>query len=262
MEGRKQLRQLMAALLLVTALITVGAVGTYGQAGTASIRILHVTIVSGAEVSRVITIAGAKDLVSVDSVSLHDLCGGAFSSLMDYDVVVFGINDGYEDHDSLGAGLVAMLDHYVINGGGIVWTHDSLEWGEDHGPEIEAAAGVDYEQDHRRSGGDEVEFPGWTHPILRQPYNVRRMDKVQGTHTTGGRVTTATVIARFVGDRPSSYNFYLTVNEYGAGRVVVTQIGHSFWGYWDGRQTPTTIWPERLEAQLFVNCLFWAAGRT
>ncbi len=78
----------------------------------------------------------------VTQVSLASFNAGSPTRLNDYDVIVFGVNDCYEPAE-YGVERTEQLKKYVKNGGGIVWTHDSMELKFDLGPDVEIPAGVD-----------------------------------------------------------------------------------------------------------------------
>ena len=229
----------------------------------APIPVLHVSIIQEGEVERVIDIAGAGNLFDVTEISLGSFNSGVPANLSDYEVVVFGINDGYEaDIPWLATPFslprLTTLRSYVESGGGVVWTHDSLEWGQDLGADVEVPAGVDYQVDADRSGGVAIELVE-EHPIARQPFDLKAAGDwfvSEWTHTTGGVLTTALPVVRFAFADPSDHNFYLSAKESGDGRVVVSELGHSIWQFVYGG----TTWPDDLEAKLFVNGLFWAAN--
>lgn len=231
-------------------------------ASTPPIRVLHVSVKMADEVEHVLQIAGASALFTVEQISLADFNAGQPGDLDGFDVVVFGISDGYEGSVDpeipFEPAELPRLEAYVARGGGIVWTHDTLDCGADLGEPVEEPAGVDH-TNSREIGGSSLRFVEQDHAILHAPFKISPLTPgefgVRETHTAGGVVTSAIVIASFHDERRFSYNFYLTVNEYGAGRVVVNEMGRSFWE----AETYHTTWPNIYEAQLFANCLYWAA---
>ena len=233
------------------------------------IHVLHVSAVMENEVARAVAAAEADSFVTVEQVSLTAFNGGAPSDLTAYDVIVFGFNDGYEPGtaDAFNLDRLASVRECVRAGAGCVWTHDSLEWDHDLGAVAEEPAGVDYDKDAYASGrisaigGSSVIFGDESHPMLTFPFRISLPSgegglPVDSTHTTGGKTTGATVVARFAGQRLSHSNFYLTASQFGLGRVAIDEIGHSYTPWNAG----TSSWPSIEECQLFVDCLLWAAG--
>ncbi|MEM2442207.1 MAG: hypothetical protein QXX99_07615 [Candidatus Bathyarchaeia archaeon] len=133
---------------------------------------------------------------------------------------------------------LAELQNYVSNGGGIVWTHDTLEQWWDYGPQIEEPAGVDNydtsDKNRERVWYSQIKIVE-DHTILHHPYeigNVGDIISIQYTHTNGGRIKTAKALinsynGKYDPQATNANDFYLTVNEYGKGRVAIIEIGHS-----------------------------------
>ena len=214
-------------------------------------KLLHVSVVEQNEVKAFINSVGAKDLFEVTQVSLVSFNAGVPARLGDYDVIVFGVNDAYEPGE-YGVERTEELKKYVKKGGGIVWTHDSMELKFDLGPDVEIPAGVDDVGTDWVSGAQVQVVKD--HEMLHYPFHVANpgdIFDVQDTHSTGGIVTTADLILSFYGSPAAANNFYLTAKEWKKGRVVVNQFGHSAW---------VDNLPSAREAHLFVNSLYWAAG--
>jgi hypothetical protein len=102
-----------------------------------SLRVLHIYSCWDNETEGIIKIAGATTLFDVNAVRLPDFKDGTPPNLFEFDVVTFGISDCYDGTCNIGR--LAELRTYVENGGGIVWTHDSLEWKQNYGPDVEDA---------------------------------------------------------------------------------------------------------------------------
>jgi hypothetical protein len=218
-------------------------------------EVLHVSIFMQDEVQAIVDSVDPGDLFDITQVSLTDFNLGTPPSLNAFDAIVFGINDCYEQPYE-GVQRIAELRAYVESGGGVVWTHDALEFKFDYGPDAEIPAGVD-DVGAPWSYGNSILFPG-DHEVMHTPYELAApgtIIPVQDTHTVGGEVTTATAVAIFDGSPPVSNNFYLTVHEHGEGRVSVSEIGHLVLGC-DGAGSSI---PSEEESKLFVNTLKWTS---
>jgi hypothetical protein len=253
MKGREIMRKIVALSIVFVMLAILGVSTSFAdnEVSTEKIKVLHVYVVMQNEVQQTIDAAGATDDFTVTQVSLGDFNAGAPANLAEYDVVVFGISDSYEDAASYGPiSRTSELKEYVKNGGGIVFTHDSLEVTNDY-PELEEIAGVGVDYAGTWIGYTEVKIVQ-DHEVLHNLFeigNVGDLKPVDETHTSGGQITTASPIIRFsnAGEEPD--NFYLTTHEYGSGRVVVDEIGHSY---------PKIAGTE--ESQIFCNSLYWAGN--
>ncbi|MEM3382806.1 MAG: hypothetical protein QW698_02005 [Nitrososphaerales archaeon] len=235
-----------------------------------SYKVLHVSVFKQNEVQKIINNVGASSLFTITQVGLDEFNNGNPSELSVYDVIIFGINDWGEVAQNRGRqiGRLSELEAYVKNGGGIVWTHDTLELWWDYGDLIEEPAGVNSvdisNTNQERVWYNSVEIVA-DHEILHYPYeigNVGNVIEVPYTHTNGGRVKTATVIikghgASYEPKATDSNNFYLTVHEYGKGRVVIQEIGHS-----TIKEYNPSIFnmPSIQECRILVNSLYWAAS--
>jgi hypothetical protein len=201
------------------------------------ISVLHVSAFSLGEAQQVINIANASSYFDVTQVGLYAFNDGVPNDLSEYDAIVFGISNRYEQgsyNPYQGAiGRISELRSYVENGGGVVWTHDSLELDPDDCPDAEIPAGVDLNSTYWPPLQSTVNIT-IDHGILHYPFEIGTVNdtiQVQTTHTTGGNVVNATVVIRFVQLPSESYNFYLTAHEYYAGRVAVTELGDTMIEY-------------------------------
>jgi len=247
----------------------VGHTGVY----TPTVSILHVSVYNISEVQDIINRAGATELFNVTQINLKDFNDGNPSDLSAFDVIVFGVSDCYEADGNapLLIKRTSDLRKYVREGGGIVWTHDSLEHGEDWGPDIEEPAGVD-ECGAAWIGNKTQNIKiVRDHPVLHKPFEIGTVGKriakshVLGgrsdyynnpyAHTTGGKVTTAKIIIQH-DTTSSTNNFYLTTHEYGNGRVIVCEIGHAVIDC-DGKHYQI---PSVKESQIFANALYWVSS--
>ncbi len=227
------------------------------------ISVLHISAFGSGELQYIIDKAKTKDLFQVDEVLLDD---GLPENWFSYDVLVFGLSDCYETSVGKEAPDIPELKLYVQSGGGIVWTHDTLEYGRSWGNDVEIPAGVAEKKAERIGMHNGKIRIAKDHEIL---YNVFDMglpgDVLQTTqfkggysHSGQGVVTTADIIIEHK-ENPAPNNFYLTVNKYGSGRVVVNEIGHSVIGS-GGAFNPEI---NDVECKLLVNSIWWAGhGKT
>ena len=227
--------------------------------GARPIKILHVSEVMQYEVQSLIDDTGMGSLFDVTQVSYWDEYHyGPPEDLEEYDVIVFGLSDCFD--------LVRDLDElywFVYGGGGVVFTHDSAA--NITPPAVKDMVGM----------GDWIDpdppAPDWVwgnsaeiiqdHILLHYPFEIGSVGEsleIQRTHTVV-LLESGDKILKLPGPDGSN-NWYLSVNEFGAGRVVVSQIGHSVYQcYVDPQQIPEPgESPVLREEQLFVNCLFWA----
>lgn len=225
--------------------------------GSAVVEVLHVSTCTEDEVQEVLNRAGATALFDVTQVSIFDFNAGQPSDLSQYDVVAFGLNDCYECHYTI-TQRTSDLRQYVEQGGGIVWTHDSLEHAKDLGPEAEEPAGVNYTPPGGAEFMYEIEVVA-DHQMVHEPFEIGGVGdtfSVQETHTTGGEVTTADVILDFPQWNGGAKNFYLTAHEWANGRVAVDELGHKVFSC----KCNFISWPSALESRIFANALWWAGG--
>jgi parallel beta-helix repeat protein len=232
------------------------------------IKVLHVSTNLNNEIQRMIADTSVSDMFEVTQVSLTTFNLDTPASLSDYDVIVFGVNDCGEFYGSYSGiyGRLSELYDYVNEGGGIVWTHDTLEYFNEYGSNVEDPAGVD--NTHTVSWiGQFIPYIRikQDHPVLHTPFEIGSVGSLIPKtlhpsspdgypHTSWGQVTSAQIIIEH--DTTSALNnFYLTVNEFGYGRVVVCENGHSM-GYTGAGLESTK------ENQIFVNALYWAANKT
>jgi len=229
------------------------------------IDVLHVSIIMQDELLSTLEKSRSDSAFRVTQLALADFNRGEPVDLSEYDVVVFGLSDGYESEAGLWIGRLGTLRSYITAGGGVVWTHDSLECGA-LGADAEETAGILHVSPRMREcdplGGEEL-LLAIDHPLLHYPHELgaqgSRLDCL-ATHTNGGEVSLADVVVMFADYPASACNFYLTANSFGLGRVVVTEIGHSY--YDNSVQPRELVLPAIREAQLFVNSLVWAASRS
>ena len=230
------------------------------------LNVLHISAINEDELLRVLMIAGIEERINVVPVSLRTFNTGLPKDFGKYDVIVFGINDAYEGVIGEPIGRPPELHDYVEAGGGIIWTHDTLECGTRYGPLVEEPAGIEIVEDcsdppRRRSGGF-ITMIWEDHPLLHSPFEIGHVGDripIQFTHTNGAVATTALSIIRYVGERAEPYNFYLLTNTFGAGRVVLTEMGDSF--YPTNRGRTSISWPDEKESQILANAIFWASGQ-
>jgi len=235
-----------------------------------SYKVLHVSVFKQNELQKIIDSVGASELFTITQVSVEEFNRGNPSDLSAYDAIVFGINDWGEvaGNRSRKYGRLAELQNYVSNGGGIVWTHDTLEQWWDYGSQIEEPAGVDNydisDKNRERVWYSSIKIVE-DHPILHNPYeigNVGDIISVQYTHTNGGRVKTAKAIIKSYNGKydpqaTDANDFYLTVNEYGKGRVAIIEIGHST----IREDKPSVInIPFEKESKVLINTLCWVSS--
>ncbi|MFQ6106061.1 MAG: PKD domain-containing protein [Thermoplasmata archaeon] len=235
--------------------VTLDGSGSFDPDAAEQSKVLHVSIFSQNEVQKTVDNAGAGELFDIKQVSIHDFNSGIPVDLSAYDAIVFGISDCYEPIDTP-LQRISELRTYVEQGGGILWTHDALEFKFDYGSDAETPAGVD-DVGAGWINGNTILFTT-DHPVMHSPFDVGAPGQsvpVQDTHTVGGEMTTATAVAIFAGSPPASNNFYLTVHEHGEGRVSVSEIGHLVM-LCDG--TNLTL-PSVQESELFVNALYWVS---
>ncbi len=233
-------------------------------------NVLHISVFKQNELQKIIDSVGASGLFSITQVSVEDFNKGNPSDLSVYDALVFGINDWGEvaGNRSRKYERLAELQNYVSNGGGIVWTHDTLEQWWDYGSQIEEPAGVDNydisDKNRERVWYSSIKIVE-DHAILHHPYeigNVGDTISVQYTHTNGGRVKTAKTIiksynGKFESQATAANDFYLTINEYGKGRVAIIEIGHST--IREDKPTIVNI-PSEKESKILVNTLYWVSS--
>jgi hypothetical protein len=178
---------------------------------------------------------------------------GPPENLAEYDVIVFGLSDCLD--------VVRDLDEllwFVDGGGGVVFTHDS-------------AANINPLAVRDMVGmGDWIDPDDWVwgnsaeivqdHVLLHYPFEIGNLGEsleIQRTHTVV-TLESGDKILKLPGPDDSS-NWYLSAKGFGAGRIVVSQIGHSVYQcYVNPEEEPEPGEPPVLrEQQLFVNCLYW-----
>jgi hypothetical protein len=231
---------------------------------------LHVSAFKQNELQKIIESVKASVFFTITQVSVEEFNQGNPSDLSVYDAIVFGINDWGEvaGNRSRKYNRLNELEAYVNNGGGIVWTHDTLEQWWDYGTQIEDPAGVDNydisDKNKERVWYSSVKIAN-DHEILHSPFEIGDVGDtidIQYTHTNGGRVKTAKAIiksynGKYESQATDANDFYLTINEYGKGRVAVIEIGHST--IREDKPTAINI-PSEKESKILVNTLYWASS--
>ena len=233
-------RTLISLLLCAVALV---AIATTARASP--IKVLHVSEVMQSEVQVFIDDAGAGSLFDVTQVSHRD--EDYWEHLEEYDVIVFGLSDCFD--------IVRDLDEllwFVEGGGGVVFTHDSAS--NINPPAVRNMVGVGEWINPPWVWGNSAEIIQ-DHAVLHCPFEIGSVGEsleVQWTHTIV-TLESAEKILKLPGPDESN-NFYLAAKEYGAGRVVVSEIGHSVYQCaGEPGEEPLVL----REQQLFVNCLYW-----
>lgn len=241
-------------ILMVGSLTVPALVVEEGTSELSAVSVLHVYVCEGYhEVKEVLRIAGASALFDVTEVSLAAFNGGQPSDLSQHDVVAFGLSDCYDRGTYIGR--ISELRTYVENGGGVVWTHDTLEWPQYYGPDAELPAGMVYTGPTTLRLMYEAQVV-LDHEVLHVPFeigNVGDLIPIQETHENGGVVTTADLILKF-SKMSGAKNHYLTTHEWMSGRVVVDEIGHKIFDC--GKNF--LGWPSVTESRIFANALCWA----
>jgi hypothetical protein len=113
------------------------------RAGEGTLEVLHVYTCNedANEVRRTLDLTELAHLFSVTRVRQGDFNTGSPADLSAFDAIVLGMSDGWAHGDRL-VERRDELKEYVAGGGGIVWTHDSLETSIPPGPDAEVPAGV------------------------------------------------------------------------------------------------------------------------
>lgn len=235
-----------------------------GTGSIEALNVLHVSVWQHNEVQMILDYTGSNDKLKVTQVGLLEFNTGTPSDLSSFDAIIFGLSNGFEANN-VPIGRTSELKDYVFNGGGILWTHDSLELTWDYGSDLEEPAGVDFDTNYTHYIGlsiPEVEII-MDHEILHNLFEIGNVgDLIPKTpypppwfhyaHTSYSNVTTADIIIQH-DTTPESINFYLTTEEYGQGRVVVDVIGHTVVSE-DGIFLGL---PSLKECQILVNGLYW-----
>ncbi len=235
-----------------------------GSASSELLNVLHVSAWGYNELQMMIESTGYSDNVSVTQVRLSEFNTGNPNELSVFDAIVFGFGNGYEKNREP-IGRTTELRDFVSKGGGIVWTHDTLELTWDYGSDLEEPAGVNFDANYTHYIGlnnPEVEII-MDHDIIHYPFDIGNVsDLISKTpypppwyhydHTSQSNVTTADIVIQH-NTTPESKNFYLTIHEYGRGRVALQEIGHtvvseggSFLGI-----------PSIRECKILVNAIYW-----
>jgi hypothetical protein len=243
----------MKRTLVFSLVCTLILAATTGTAGAGPVKVLHVSEVMQSEVQTLIDDTGMGSLFDVTQVSYWDeYHNGPPENLPEYDVIVFGLSDCLD--------VVRDLDElywFVDGGGGVVFTHDS-------------AANINPLAVRDMVGmGDWIDpdppAPDWVwgnsaeiikdHVLLHYPFEIGNVGEgleIQRTHTVV-LLESGDKILKLPGPDDSS-NWYLSAKRFGAGRIVVSQIGHSVY---QCAGEPGEEDPAPREQELFVNCLYW-----
>ena len=188
------------------------------------------------EVRQILDSVGESDRFEVHQVSFDDFSSVDWRLLSNYKGVVFGVSDGYYGHfQGLSAPAVGALARFVTEGGGLLWTHDTLA-------DLRDLAEI---SGFRNGSGsdrvpmtvDSVRILRTDHPVLRWPYQTGLQSRIlqKGAHSTGTYshppVALEAASAQILIDhniQPSGpHNYYLTVHTHGSGRVALFEVGHA-----------------------------------
>jgi hypothetical protein len=224
-------------------------------AAEGALEVLHVSSCEQNEVQEILHQAGSAELFTNTQVGLSAFNAGSPDDLSAFDAIVFGVNDCYGDPSR-----ASELREFVEQGGGIVWTHDSLDYGSPLGADVEVPAGVAFITPWTDVYGSQVEVVR-DHAMLHEPFEIGDLGTtfpVVETHTSGGSVTNAEIILQFVEPPAGAGNFYLTAHEHEAGRVAVLEIGHPGTLGCSCDRYPTTLTPQ--EAEILTNALVWVGS--
>lgn len=136
---------LIPAIVLIFSVAIIEFTPRLEAFGLVPVTVLHVSTNLQNEVQRIVDNVSMAHIFTITQVSLPDFNSGIPSNLYQYDVIVFGTNDGGESRGPYSGvyGRTSELKNFVESGGGIVWTHDTLEYIGDYGTDIEGPAGVD-----------------------------------------------------------------------------------------------------------------------
>ena len=238
------------------------------------IKVLHVSVFMKNEVKMIVNKVNCSNLFSITQINIDEFNKGTPSDLSQFDVIVFGLNDFGEVAGDWNRKISRLneLEHFVKNGGGIVWTHDTIEQYWDYGEPIEKPAGIN-NVDIKNNNNERVWYDSVIivkeHEILHTLFDIGEINDiipVQITHTNGGRITSAIVIMKGYHlienwcdpGATEANNFYLAVNSYGKGRVAVIELGHSLIKY---PEDLTLKLPSEVECKTFVNTIIWVSNR-
>ncbi len=244
-------------ILLLLSILTLSSI--YSQAFE-PIKVLHISIYAFDELQILVEKVNAQKYFEITQVRIDQ---GLPQDWQSFDVLVFGLSDCYESKYNDLLPDPKSLKEYVENGGAIIWTHDSLEYGKSWGDDIEIPAGV-FQVNAPKIGMNigKIRIKK-DHPILHFPFEIGNVGDIFTTtelkgfpHSGGGVVKNADIIIEHLA-KSSPFNFYLTVNSFGKGRVVVDEIGHSIISY----KGDLNFNVSPIEAKILVNAIFWAAKR-
>ncbi len=150
------------------------------------LRILHVTEARNDEVRQILASLGEPDRFEVRQVMFGDFSSVEWRSLSGYTAVVFGISDGYCGRIGLlSSQATATLIRFVAEGGGVLWTHDTLA----ACPDLFEMSGFRPVEAKRKVPMDvgTVRILRPEHQAIQRPYPIAAASSVltKGAHTTG-----------------------------------------------------------------------------
>ncbi len=190
----------------------------------------------------------------VTCISVNDFNDGNYD-LSKYDVVFLDGADCWGGK-SLDVEERIALKQFVAEGGGLVFTHDTIGYRDEWWEELEEVAGIVYD--------DSVGIACWDtrnwekvrdDTITIYPYKLPSTLSTQPTHITRQRVTTAVV---YYIHPTNNICFYLAANEFINGRAAFIQWGHS--AYWCNCAFRSGVPPDD-EKKAIMNTIFWAARK-
>ncbi|UCH97425.1 MAG: DUF5057 domain-containing protein [Candidatus Aminicenantes bacterium] len=221
-------------------------------------KILHVSVLEKGEVKSILDDMNERENFYLEEVSFSEFASLFWRSLKDYHVIVFGISDAYEYHISdLSQEAIAGIKKFVNDGGGIIWTHDTLA----KFKELYEMSGFKASTPGKAIGmfsdGIRILNPG--HDIIQGPYPTSKRSRIEKktSHSSGSfshtpvgmQVQNAEIIIDHNSESSGVNNFYLTSYNFGKGRVVALEIGHAEFERFGG-----------FEKAIFINSLYWVCG--
>ena len=248
----------MKRIFISLLLCTVALSTTTNTAVANPIKVLHVSEWMQNEAQQIIDSVGAGGLFDVTQISYWDeFHNSPPDNLDDYDVIVFGLSDCYDLHRP----LYELMD-FIENGGGIVFTHDTM----DHvSPDtVRTIAGIGTWLDPSDWVWGESAEIIQEHAVLHFPYDIGDVGDtfaIQSTHTIDELLPNARKIIKFPGSDATN-NYYLAASEYRDGRVILSHLGHTVFPCQDPYPGIDAEIPAVTEGALLVNCLYWACMDT
>jgi hypothetical protein len=222
------------------------------------LKVLHVSVVQHDEVRDLLALLGASDEFEVHQVAFDEFNSVKWRTLGGYCAVVFGISDGYCGHcGPLSSQAGAALKRFVADGGGVLWTHDTLSV---FGDQVEICGFW--------PGGGEQQVPmtvasvrvlrpehqavQWPNPLPTGSSILPKSANTTGSYShppIGLEAASAEIIIDHNTESSGAHNYYLTVHSYRNGRAVLQEIGHAEMDR-----------NEQWETSLFVNLLYWVCS--